>query len=75
LKNIPINIEATKIFKNLPIKIKLKINIFLFFKKTNREIALNQEDIVVAIGIIKKPTSLKKMILITIFNKTEYKEI
>ena len=37
--------------------------------------ALNQEDIVVAIGIIKKPISLKKEILIKIFNKTEISEI
>ena len=28
-----------------------------------------------AIGIIKNPTSLKKIILINIFNKTEVKEI
>ena len=36
---------------------------------------LNQEDIVVAIGIIIKPISLKKKTLIKIFNKTETNEI
>ena len=37
--------------------------------------ALNQDDIVVAIGIIINPTSLKKTTLINTFNKTEVKEI
>ena len=37
--------------------------------------ALTQDDIVVAIGIIKNPTSLKKTILINTFNKTETREI
>ena len=60
---------------NLLIKIKLKLNSFLFCKKINNKIALNQEDIVVAIGIIMKPISLKKAILIIIFNKTEINEI
>ena len=32
--------------------------------------ALNQDDIVVAIGIIINPTSLKKITLINTFNKT-----
>ena len=41
----------------------------------NKQITLNQEDIVVDIGIIKKPTSLKKLILINIFNETEINEI
>ena len=54
---------------------KLKLNKFLVFKKTNNKIALNQDDIVVAIGIIMNPTSLKKIILINIFNKTEVREI
>ena len=56
-------------------KIKLKLNIFLFFKKRNKQTALNQEDNVVAIGIIKKPICLKKTTLINIFNKTEINEI
>ena len=37
--------------------------------------ALNQEDIVVAMGIIKNPISLKKIMLIKIFNRTDTKEI
>ena len=72
---MPINIEANTIFISLLIKIKLKLNKFLCFRKINKVIALNQEEIVVAIGIIKKPISLKKTILIKIFKKTEIKEI
>ena len=53
----------------------LKLNKFFFFKKINNKIALNQDDIVVAIGIIINPTSLKKIILINIFNKKLVKEI
>ena len=67
--------EATKILINLSIKIKLKLNKFFFFNKINRRIALSQEEIVVAIGIIMKPISLKKVMLIKIFNRTETKEI
>ena len=52
LKNIHIAIDAIKILMNLPIKIKLKLNRFFFLSKINKNIALNQEDIVVAIGII-----------------------
>ena len=59
LKNIPIKIEAIKILKNLSIKVELNINKFSFFKKINNINTLNQDDIVVAIGIIKKPTLLK----------------
>jgi hypothetical protein len=54
---------------------KLKLNKFFFFKKINNKIALNQDDIVVAIGIIINPTSLKKIILINIFNKIDIREI
>ena len=68
-------IDAIKILINLSIKIKLKLNRFFFLSKINKNIALNQEDIVVAIGIIIKPISLKKVILIKIFNKTEIKEM
>ena len=75
LKNIPIAIDATKIFTNLVMKIKLKLNKFSFFSKTNKRMALSHEDIVVAIGIIMKPITLKKITLIRIFNKTEAKEI
>ena len=67
--------EAIKILKNLLIKSKLKLNNFLYLSTKNKTIALNHEDIVVAIGIIKKPISLKKTILIKIFNKTETKEM
>ena len=68
-------IDAIKILMNLSIKIKLKLNKFFFLSKINKNIALNQEDIVVAIGIIIKPISLKKVTLIKIFNKTEIREI
>ena len=54
---------------------KLKLNKFFVFRKINNKIALNQDDIVVAIGIIMNPTSLKKIILINIFSKTDVKEI
>ena len=60
---------------NLTIKTKLKLNRLFIFKKIYNKTALTQDDIVVAIGIIKKPTSLKKAILINIFNKTEVREI
>ena len=68
-------IDAIKILINLSMKIKLKLNKFFFLSKINKNIALNQDDIVVAIGIIIKPISLKKVILISIFNKTEIREI
>ena len=75
LKNIPINNEDNKILINLFINTKLKLNKLFIFKKINNKITLNQDDIVVAIGIIMNPISLKKMILINTFNKTEIKEI
>ena len=68
-------IVAVKILINLLIKTRLKINKFSFFKKINKKIALNQDDIVVAMGIITKPISLKKITLISMFNKTEVREI
>ena len=55
--------------------VKLKLNKFFVFKKINNKIALNQDDIVVAIGITMNPTSLKKMMLIHMFNKTDTREI
>ena len=67
--------EAITILINLLINNKLKQNKFCFFKKINNKIELNQEDIVVAIGIIINPTVLKQKILTKIFNKTEVKEI
>ena len=60
---------------NLFIKTKLKLNKFFVLRKTNNKIALNHDDIVVAIGIIKNPTSLKRVILISMFKKTDVKEI
>ena len=47
------------ILKNLTKNILLNSNKFLFFKKINKIIELNQDEIVVAIGIIIKPTLLK----------------
>ena len=41
-------------------KTRLNLNKLSFFKKTNKQIALNQDDIVVAIGKIINPISLKK---------------
>ena len=56
-------------------KTKLKLNMFFVFRKINNKMALNQDDIVVAIGMIINPISLKKIILINIFKKTEVSEI
>ena len=75
LKNIPINTEANKILINLFKNTKLKLNKSFIFRKINNKMALNQDDIVVAIGIIINPTSLKKTTLINTFSKTEVKEI
>tara|TARA_B110000858_G_C17379545_1_gene283182 strand:+ start:200 stop:373 length:174 start_codon:yes stop_codon:yes gene_type:complete len=55
--------------------IKLKLNKLFILRKINNKIALNQDDIDVAMGIIIKPISLKKIILINTFNKTEIKEM
>ena len=48
---------AIRILINLFTNNKLKLNKLFFFKKINNNNTLNQEDIVVAMGIIKKPTS------------------
>ena len=48
------------ILKRRPIKILLKLNKFLFRRNENKIIKLNQEEIVVAIGIIINPIDLKK---------------
>ena len=45
--------------KNFITNIWLNEKRFLFFKKTNNNKPLNQDDIVVAIGIIINPISLK----------------
>ena len=75
LKNIPISIDAKIILKNLNIKILLKLNRHLFFNKINNNKPLNQDEIVVAIGIIIKPILLKYEILIIIFKITDISEI
>ena len=54
---------------------ELKLNKFFVFRKINNKMALNQDDIVVAIGIIMNPISLKKIMLINMFNKTDIREI
>ncbi len=54
------SIDARSIFINLTKNNSLKLNKSLFFKYTNNIIALNHEEIVVAIGMIIKPISLKK---------------
>ena len=56
-------------------KTTLKLNKFFIFKKMNNKMALNQDDIVVAIGIIMNPISLKKITLINMFSKTDTREI
>ena len=68
-------ITEKTILINLEKKIKLNLNKFSLFKKINNKIELNQDDIVVAIGIIINPIFLKKITLIIIFNKTETNEI
>jgi DNA polymerase elongation subunit (family B) len=59
LKNIAINKEAIIIFTSLTKNILLKEKRSLFFKKTKSNIALNHDEIVVAIGIMINPISLK----------------
>ena len=56
-------------------KTKSKLNKFFVFRKINNKTALNQDDIVVAIGMIKNPISLKRATLISMFKKTDVKEI
>ena len=48
------------ILKNRFIKNLLKLNKLLFLRKKYNNIKLNQEEILVAIGIIINPTDLKK---------------
>ena len=72
---MPINIEDINILINLFINSELKLNKFSILKKINNKIALNQDDIVVAIGIIMNPISLKRATLISMFSKTDVKEI
>ena len=75
MKNNPIIIEAIRILINLLINKELKLNKLSFFKKTNNAIQLNQDDTVVAIGIIINPILLKYKTLTKILSKTETKEI
>ena len=56
---MPIRIEAIIILINLSMKTRLNLNKLSFFKKTNNNIPLIQDEIDVAIGIIIKPISLK----------------
>ena len=67
--------DAVKILTNLSIKIKLKLKKLSFRKKINNRNALNQDEMVVAIGMIIKPICLKKITLINTFNKTDNNEI
>ena len=70
----PIRIDAITILTNFIINNSLKEKRFPFFKNTNKSKALNQDEMVVAIGIIINPKSLKKYILINIFKITEIKK-
>ena len=51
--------DAPDILIKLIINILLKENRFLFFRKVNSNSAFNHDEIVVAIGIMMKPISLK----------------
>ena len=53
-------IDAKIILTNCLKKVSLNSNKLLFFKQINNIKELNHEDIVVAMGIIIKPISLKK---------------
>ena len=70
----PIKIEDSNILKNFFINSKLKLKKLSFFRKINKHIELNQDEIVVAIGIIINPILLKKRMLIKTFIKTEIRE-
>ena len=59
LKNKAINIDAPHILIKLIRNILLKENKFLFFRKINSNNAFSQDEIVVAIGMMMKPISLK----------------
>ena len=59
MKNKHVINDTKLILKKLIIKYLLKLNRFLFFRKINKIIELNHEDIDVAIGIIINPTVLK----------------
>ena len=48
---------------------------FFFLEKIYKAIALNHDEIEVAIGMIINPTFVNNKTLIKIFNKTEIKEI
>ena len=52
-------IDEKTILINLLKKIELNLNKFLSFKRINNINELNQDEIVVAIGIIMKPMLLK----------------
>ena len=53
----------------------IKSKKIFFLRKINKIIELNQDEIVVAIGIIIKPTVLKYNTLIIIFKNTEITDI
>ena len=56
MKNIPIAIDAKVILKNFTKKFLLNSKKFLFFKKMNKTIALNHEEIEVAMNYYKTNT-------------------
>ncbi len=67
--------EANAILKEFRKKNLFKLKKLSFFKNINNTIELNQEEILVAIGMIMNPIFLKNIILINIFKITEIKEI
>ena len=67
--------DEKHILGNLYIKTLLKIKKFFFLEKIYKIIALNHDDIEVAMGIIIKPIFWNNATLISIFNITETKEI
>ena len=75
LKNTPIKIDVIVILKKRSTKRLLNLKKLFFFRKINNKIELNQEEIVVAIGIIIKPIELKYITLIKIFKNTDTTDI
>ena len=65
---IPITNEEKNILIDLVKKVVLKLKKLSFFKNINNNIELNQDEMLVAIGIITNPILLKKIILISIIS-------
>ena len=75
LESVIINNDEKIILGILETKALLKLKKFFFFEKKYKAIALTQDEIEVAIGIIINPIFLKNKILIIRFNITDTKDI